>query len=205
MYKLKSIRTKAISENEIDYNDDNFFNISDNTGFVNIPNEEFFTVPNILIWENICEKRLPIFLNYISFLFKDKIIGIISKNKDKVILKTILNIFNNNSEFFRFFIFCTSSQLLVNKNTALLKNDIMKLPFVFEKKSEEFFSEIDKNIISDVNTYMQDFLRHGEKSTAVKPIKKDFDDVLKNYGQEFSRALNVMYEKNGKKFMMTVQ
>nr|HPI20842.1 hypothetical protein [Candidatus Kapabacteria bacterium] len=39
-------------------------------------------------------------------------------------------------------------------------------------------------------------------STAVEPINKDFDDVLKNYGNEFSRALNVMYEKNGKKFRL---
>ena len=67
-------------------------------------------------------------------------------------------------------------------------------------------SEFDSNIISDVNTYFQAFIRNGEKSKAISSIKgeKNIKSIIGNYGVEFSRALNTVYgENNGREFRLS--
>ena len=99
--------------------------------------------------------------------------------------------------------YVTSSYLLINRNTSLLKNDYMNLPFL---KDENMLSEFDSNIISDVNTYFQAFIRNGEKSKAISSIKgeKNIKSIIGTYGIEFSRALNTVYgEDNGREFRLT--
>ncbi|MEQ8172959.1 MAG: hypothetical protein ABRQ38_29010, partial [Candidatus Eremiobacterota bacterium] len=97
----------------------------------------------------------------------------------------------------------TSGQLLINKNTVFLKKDILNLPYI-EKNGKTNISQFDKNIIFDVNTYMQDFMRHGEGSEAVKPIPvSKFKSMLSNYGQQFSKVLNLIYEDKNRKFRLS--
>ena len=75
----------------------------------------------------------------------------------------------------------------------------MSLPFL-----DIALSPIDNKVIDDVNLYFQDFIRHGEKSKAVKPIKeKNLKQTLLNYGVEFSKVLNNIYEEDGLKFRMS--
>lgn len=52
---------------------------------------------------------------------------------------------------------------------------------------------------------MQFFLRNGENSKAVSKIKgiSNFKRVLDNYGVEFSRILNIIYEKEDYKFRLS--
>jgi cobalamin biosynthesis Co2+ chelatase CbiK len=81
----------------------------------------------------------------------------------------------------------------------------MSLPFV-ANENESLISEIDRKIISDVNSTMQLFLRNGERSDAVKPIANDektFKSFLNNYGKEFCNILNLMFEDNDKKFRLS--
>ena len=167
-----------------------------------MPDELVFTRPNIIIKENIGEYKIPVFFNRDKrFLFKRKLIGIYSKDKNISILETIYNYLIDNNQAYRFFIFCTSGQILVNKNTAIFKEDILKLPVIEE--SEQILSEIDKKIIADVNTFMQKFLRNGENSDAVKPVPRNDNNFLENFGQEFSRALNLVYQDGDKKFRLS--
>ncbi|PZX10612.1 type I restriction-modification system DNA methylase subunit [Breznakibacter xylanolyticus] len=202
VYNLPSLPTEAINDRNIDY--EQLFLIDKNTKFVKIPEEIFFTAPNIILWENIGEDRIPVFFNQKSFSFKDKLISIVTKNSDKTILKDIVDSFQEHSNFYRFYIFATSSQLLINLNTAILKKDYMQLRFLSKNESNDFFTHSDKQIISDVNVYFQDFLRHGEKSIALKPIPAHkFKDVIGRYGNEFSNSLNMIYEDNSKKFKLT--
>jgi len=200
MYKLPTLPTKNIKENDINISNLPF--LSPTVKFEKIPDKILFTAPNILIWENIGKKRLPVFYNKNNnFSYRDKIIGIASKDVNKKILETIIQSFKTNNDFYRFQIFTTSSQVLINLNTAILKKDIVKLPFI-EKNFK--LSDFDRNIISDVNTFMQDFLRHGENSKAVKPIPVGkFNNVITNYGQEFSKVLNLIYEEHNKKFRLS--
>ncbi|MEA1985919.1 MAG: hypothetical protein U9N76_00340, partial [Candidatus Marinimicrobia bacterium] len=201
-YNLQTLPTEAIDENRIDYSA--LTSISRDTKFVQIPNNGIlFKAPNIIIKENIGKKTIPVFYNKIDFSFKDKIIGIVSKNNNNTVLKSIIQSFNKYNDFYRFYIFSSSSQVLINLNTSILKKDIINLPFLNDD-GEIKLSEFDNNIISDVNIYMQDFLRHGENSKAVQPIPVGkFEPILSNYGQEFSKVLNLIYEDNNRKFRLS--
>jgi methylase of polypeptide subunit release factors len=186
--------TRAISESGIDYNQ--LEPINEQLSFVKIPNQRIFSAPNIILWENIGEKDLPVFFNDQSFSFRHQIIGIKSDNTE--LLNVIIKELKDNNDFYRFYMYVTSSYLLINRNTSLLKNDYINLPFL---KDENMLSEFDSNIISDVNTYFQAFIRNGEKSKAISSIKgeKNIKSIIGNYGIEFSRALNTVYGENNRR------
>jgi methylase of polypeptide subunit release factors len=201
IFKMPTLPTNAICENGIDYSQ--LTEINKRLKFEKVSPEVVFKAPNIIIWENIGEKQLPVFFNEKSFSFKAKLIGIGTDNSDKSILNSIVKSFIKYSDFYRFYIFTMSSQILINLNTAILKSDIMRLPFL--KENEEFpFSAFDVKLIEEVNGFMQDFIRHGEKSKAVKPILlKEFKQFIISYGNEFSDVLNLMYESKMKKFRLS--
>tara|TARA_R110000782_G_scaffold237188_1_gene323553 strand:- start:291981 stop:294917 length:2937 start_codon:yes stop_codon:yes gene_type:complete len=203
IYKYPTLPTKGISANGINY--DSLRKINVKTNFVQIPNETLFKAPNIILWENIGIDKLPVFYNEKSFTFKDKIVSIATDKLDKTFLKKIIDSFNKYSHIYRFYIFATSSQVLVNLNTAILKKDYMSLKFILKDSSfSNFISPFDENIVSDVNIFFQDFLRHGEKSKALQQIRANkLEPVLLNYGTEFSRALNSVYDNKGKKFRLS--
>ena len=164
-----------------------------------LPTEKIFKAPNIILWKNIGEKRLPIFYNQVDFSFRHQIIGVKGTDKE---LKDIVANMNLYSDFYRFYIFVTSGYLLINRNTYILKNDYMQLRYINENV-EDYFSDFDKNVISDVNNYFQLMLRNGENSKALQPIvKKELQSVLLHYGTEFSRALNAIYGNEERQFRL---
>jgi len=199
IYKIHTIPTEAVFEDYINY--DALKPIDENLKFEKVPKKIMFESPNIIIRENIGKKRIPVFYNEKTFSYKHQIIGIASTKRKK--LKPIINSFDNYNQFYRFYMFSTSSYLLINRNTALLKKDIMSIPFIdFDKRIN--LSEYDKNVISDVNTFMQEFLRYGENSKATKPIPQNqFKNTITNYGQEFSKVLNLIYEDNNNRFRLS--
>ncbi len=204
IFKYKTLPTKAITSKGIDFN--KLTNIDINTKFVKVPPELLLKTPNIIIKENIGSSKLPVFLNEeTSFSFKDKIVSIASKSKDKLILTDIVNSFDTHFDYYRFYMYVTSSQVLINLNTAALKKDFMSLRFLIgDNVDKNLFSTFDKKVISDVNIFYQDFIRHGEKSKALKQIRSnEIESILSNYGVEFSRALNSVYDNRDQKFRLS--
>ncbi|MDR3367061.1 MAG: SAM-dependent methyltransferase [Prevotellaceae bacterium] len=202
IYNIQTLPTKAISENGIDYSA--LMDMDRNVKFVKVGSEKLFTAPNVILWENIGANKLPIFYNEKSFSFKAKLIGIASANNNCALLKKIAKSFDLFYSFYKFYMYVCSSQLLLNRNTAVLKQDFMQLPFVLKDGDKDLFSAYDEKIISDVNIFMQDFVRIGENSKAVKPIKQEnFQNILTNYGIEFSKVLNLMYETSERKFRLS--
>ena len=201
IYKIPFLPTKYISEAGVDY--DKLTYLDKNISFIYIPPKTLFEAPNIIIWENKGETNLPVFYNEETFCFRHQIFAIKSNDNDKSLLKNIVEEFKKNNNFYRFFVFVTSSYFLVNRTTSLLKFDYMQIPFLIDQK-ENFFSEYDINVISDVNTFMLDFVKSGENSKAVRQIiPAEFKSTLTNYGVEFSRALNCIYENNKRKFRLS--
>jgi len=199
IYNLRTLPTKnGITENGINYK--SLTKLDTNTTFVKVPNKTIFEAPNIIMWENIGVNKLPVFLNRKeSFSFKDKLIGL--KSEDIKLLELINENFDVNSDFYRFYMFCVSSQLLINKNTAILKADYMNLRYINDRS--EFISDFDQKIIHDVNNCLQYFLRNGEKSKAVAPIPhENFQATLLNFGTEFSSVLNLIYSEESKRFRL---
>jgi len=202
MYQLQTIPTEAISEQGINYSE--LIKLSRDIKFVKTGDGEIFKAPNLIIKENIGEKKLPTFYNETSFTFKHKIIGIISKEKNNSILLDILNSFIKNNNFYRFYIFSTSGQILINKNTVLLEKDFTRLRFIYGKNNDIKFSTSDSKIIADVNNYFQDFIRHGEYSKTLKPIgQRNINSVLTEYGKNFTESLNVYYKKDIRQFRLS--
>jgi hypothetical protein len=94
--------------------------------------------------------------------------------------------------------------MLIYKNTACKQEDILSLPVDFGIDLTSLLSDIDLKIIDDVNNVMQLFLRRGENSDAVQPVKqREFNSILTNYGTEFSHALNAIYEEDNRKFRLS--
>jgi methylase of polypeptide subunit release factors len=195
IYQLKTLPTEAFNEDNLIL--DSLFNIPKSQKFEKIPNKQIFKAPNILIKENIGKNKIPMYLNKdVNFSFQHKIIGI-SGHPD--VLDKIENKINSNNNLYRFLIFVCSGQVLVNLNTAILKRDIMSLPF-----TEASLSIFDCNVIDDVINYFQDYIRHGENSKAISQIRSNkIQNVIVNYGNEFSRALNAVYEDKGRKFRLS--
>ena len=203
IFDYPTLPTKGISNKGINY--DSLGILDKTTKFVQIPCEILFKAPNIILWENIGKDKLPVFFNETSFSFKDKIVSIATESEDKSTLFKISKSFEEYSKFYRFYIFTTSSQVLVNLNTAILKKDFMSLRFILNKETLlTQQSNFEKNIISDVNDFYQDFLRHGEKSKALQQISQNkIIPVISNYGNEFSNALNTIYKDNNRKFRLS--
>lgn len=203
IFDYPTLPTKGISSKGINY--DSFSILDKTTKFVQIPSEILFKAPNIILWENIGKDKLPVFFNETSFSFKDKIVSIATESEDKSILFKISESFEEYSKFYRFYIFATSSQVLVNLNTAILKKDFMSLRFILNTETLLIQqSNFEKNIITDVNNFYQDFLRHGEKSKALQQIRQNkITTVVSNYGIEFCKALNAIYEVSKRKFRLS--
>lgn len=194
--------TKSFDENGIDYKA--LENINPKTKFVKLSDERLFTAPNLLIKENIGNKQIPVALNKKDILFKHKIISIVSKTRDYNKLTVLAESIKTNMAFYRFWIYLTSGQLLVSKNTAILKEDIMRLPF---NKGKCKLTSYEENLISDVLDYSQDFLRYGEGSLVMRKIQEvtelDFKALIKSYTQCLTEIINGIYQKNGKKFQLS--
>jgi len=188
----KSIPNKAFENNSLNYN----FITDEYLKSFKKKNKKVFSVPNIIIQENI---ELSMVLNYKLFPFSNLLVGIQSNNEN--LLNDIYINLSKNKYLLKFYNIITSSKMLVYKNTACKKEDICNLPF---DKNFNNISEYDKNIISDVNEFMQNFLRRGENSKAVRPIPPGrYKQVLTKYGEEFSKVLNLVYEEKNKKFRLT--
>jgi hypothetical protein len=200
VFDIQTLPTQAITEDYIDYS--RLTNLNKNISFEKISEEIAFKCPNLILWENIGTKRLPVFFNEKTFSFKAQVMSIVSINDNRNLLKNILESINTYSDFYRFNMFSKSSYLLINRNTAVLKIDFMHLPFLpIEHKS--VFSKFESSVMRDVNGVMRDFLVKGESSYAIKPIpSKELNPIFENYGKEFSSVLNQMYEDGNKKFRL---
>jgi hypothetical protein len=202
IYDYPTLPTSAFSEDGIDFGQ--LYYIDKQQQFISIKNRLTYESPNIVIKENIGKNKMLIHLNTSrNFTFKDKIIGIYSLEKNIEPIEKLYKSFSTFQDLHRLIIFLTSSQLLVGKNTAILKEDIMRLPIL-----EESFklSSAETNIIEDVLKYTQYFIRRPETAEALKPLK-DIKEEISFYGNEFSNAINKLYadDVNSFKLVDTIQ
>lgn len=192
----KSLDNKSFAGTFID---EQFFPEEYINSFKNLNQEKFYP-PNILVKENI---TLPFALNNKNIPYSNEVVGIYSNGTENAKLLDIWNYLNANLNYLRFYVIATSSKALVYKNTAIKKEDIENLPY-YQGNVEELLSVPDINIINDVLTYYQYFLRNGESSKAVKSIpKQEIPSFIMKYGNEFSQTLNAIYEQGNQKFRLS--
>lgn len=199
IYKIKTLPSDAISEDGIKYS--MLYSLSEEIKFVKVPNEGVFNAPNVIVWENIGKKKLPVFYNEISFSFKHRLIGISSTNNNILFLKSLVQSLKKESDFYRFYFLATSSETLINRNNTFLLKDFKNIPFI---KDGYLFSDFDLKVINDSLEFQQDFFIHGENSKALQPIRPNkLKSIISDYGNEFSKVLNMVYEDKKSKFRLS--
>lgn len=193
----KSLPNEAFTKNGILFDEKTIESYI--SSFDRLPNKRIYSTPNFLVKKNI---DLPYCLNENEIKFNNEVVGFHSYNR--VLLQKIANYFDINFTFLKFFAICTSGKMLVNKNTAMKKEDILNFPFSESLNINEILSKYDKKIIKDVTEYLQLFLRNGENSKAVKQISThEITPIIEDYGNEFSSVLNLMFEDGNKKFHLS--
>lgn len=191
-----SIPNDAITRNGInkDKLQNNYFKSFENKGL-----KKVFNPPVVIIKEEISLHKkiisIPFTISNEYFPFNKNAIGIASSNTN--LLKEIESNFNVNFDIICFQICTTSSQLLITKNTSILKKDILSMPY---RPHNSEINNSEKTIIDDVIVYNQDSIRTGINSKSQKKIKQSF---LISFADSFSSVLNSIYEKDGKRFILS--
>ncbi|MDR2205475.1 MAG: N-6 DNA methylase [Flavobacteriaceae bacterium] len=200
----KSLHNNAFLKTKID---DSYLTEEYNASFEGKKAKRFFEIPNFLIKTNL---NLPYCINNQYIKFNEEVVGFHSK--DTKLLSDILTYFEKNHDILKFYNICTSGQMIVNLGTACKQEDILNLPFDLNVDLSSILSEYDLNIIRDINDVMQLFLRRGEceskkyPNPAIRSLnnkQKDFQNIFKHYGTEFSKVLNLMYKNNNRKFRLS--
>lgn len=190
----------GILDKKIDFNQTELVLISEQEKINDI---QAYHIPCLIISETIDIDKAVINLalnKQENLIFKNRYVGISSENKKA--LEDIFDNFCDNEIFYILQFIIKSAQLLINRNTAILAYDLYNLRYI----SSDVLSDFDNNIANDVIDYFQEYLRIGEKSKALFPIKGETNlkSVISKYGIEFSRALNTIYgEDNGPKFRLS--
>ncbi|MBY0480345.1 MAG: N-6 DNA methylase [Chitinophagaceae bacterium] len=157
--------------------------------FYYLPNPAIFKAPHILIKEIISNDKIPVSLRFDDLTFQSRIVGIHGNQSDIKDLKFIEKEIANN-KIYPFYIAATSGQYLVNKSSAILKQDIDNLPF--PKNRDELKLDFNEQILlDDFWNYLLDFRRSGEKSFIA------LNDASKNdlalFGKIYCDVLNTVY------------
>lgn len=159
--------------------------------------KEIFVPPLILMKELIGEKKLPIYYSNKPLTYKHLIVGIAAPKKDAQQHTDLYQTLQKRNDLFRLFIASVSNQLFINKNTAILKQDLMAIPYP-ENTSELKLSFAEKIIKDDVLKYSFEYLRRNENK-----ITKDIatEANLVGFAEVFCKALNSVYA-DGKSFQL---
>lgn len=185
----KTLPTEALTEKGIDISKiytlkEEFFYRTAET------NKAIFKGPHLLIKEVAGADSIPIAFIEEDLSFKHRIVGVHAPKKDKEELKQLKNRIQGNSAcLFHSSVF--SGSFMIDRVTAILKNDIDNLPYP-EDKNEFDFSEVENILMDDVLDYMLEFRRKGENSLAMAPVAQD---QLLRFGETYCKVLNALYEK----------
>jgi hypothetical protein len=165
--------------------------------FHNPRNKYIYSAPHILLKENIGDKKLILqYLNeYLSF--RDKIIGIHCPKKQENELKELYQYLEDNSEVLRAYMIATSSQLIIGKNTAVLKKDFMQCPYPNDLK-ELKISVVEKKLINEV-------IEHFRNATVKNKLESRIADEtnLRDYSRTLCGILNSIYKTETKRFSIS--
>ncbi len=162
--------------------------------FIHPRRKGLFTGPVMMIKEH---KALPSVFREKGFLaFKDTIVGISAKDEEAESLRDFFKLFQQRRSFFRFCCLLNGTKLLLGKATVLLKTTIDKLPWP-KSLSDLDFSFWEESLQKDVVQYMDDYVRLGQSSRALKSRAEEED--LAEYSSLFCRLLGSVYRnlKNG--------
>ncbi len=153
-------------------------------------NEKVYEAPHVLIKEVIIDNSIPIALSMEDLAFQRRIIGIHAPKKDLSSLRKLVNRISN-SKVYPFFIAATSGQYLVNKSSAIYKQDIDRLPYPLDEEKLKT-DAVEDILIDDFNNYLLEFRRNGEKSKIA--TQDTSENELLEFGNVYCKVLQSVYK-----------
>lgn len=181
----KHLPTEAFTE--IGINESKIM-ICNDENFASPRSEKRFTPPMILIKEL---NTLPIaFWNKEYITFRHKILSI--SNAKYYELKNLFETFQANHVNYRFFLSLLGSQALTGKATAVLKQDIDKLPYP-DNIEDMGLSKYEQIIRDDILSYMENFILSGYKSKLLTTMASE-DNTLEQFGKVYCEMLASVYK-----------
>ena len=177
---LKYLPTEALSSEGINFEKTKNFPYTYCENFKNI---KVYFGPHLLIKEGISDNQLIVDYTDSDILFKEKIIGIQSNNKEELVnLLPYLK-----SKIVSYYLAATSAEFLLRRATSIKKHDIDNIPY--DDDIDNHFSSFDEILINDLFDYLIEFRSKGENSFILKnnansgelvAFGETFCDVLKN-------------------------
>ncbi|MDR3366951.1 MAG: N-6 DNA methylase [Prevotellaceae bacterium] len=155
-------------------------------------NKNIFNPPHLIIRENLGLHNIPVLYRKQGepLIFRHQLVGIHGNNEGE--LQDIFDfIKNTHCNLCRFYTYLTSTRLLIDKETSVLKADIDALPYP-EDKSVLRLNEIEEIWCADVLQYYI----HQAKSPDKNPLNKLVDNPevqVKSYGEVFCKVMNASY------------
>jgi len=159
------------------------------THFRSAYTEDRYSAPLVLIKE---VDSLPIVFWEKGFLaYSQRYVGIHAPQSQVSILREFYEFFRRNNQAYQFYCTLNSIQSLINKSTAIPKQDIDQLPYPVVLR-DFTFSFWEKALSNDVLKYMAEYVRRGQNSQLLK--KSASIDDLREYSSVFTRMLGSVYD-----------
>lgn len=184
-----NIHPKALSKNGIDWNDA----VTCRYSFFQEPCssiKEIFLAPHVLIKEVVEELSVPAIFTDKELVFGNRIVGIYAPVKDINKLQEIATRLND-SGVYGVIAAVISNQMLVSRASALLKNDIMELPYP-DDTCEIELNYWEQALVDDIGNYLIDFRTSGENATVLSETN---ETDLRNFGEMYCNIINPVYKQ----------
>jgi SAM-dependent methyltransferase len=162
-------------------------------------NRLIFHAPHLLIKEILGEKRFITELVEYDLIFKNRIVGIHSPEKERQELIRIQDILLKNYDLFKLFILASSAEAGINRSGGyvIYMKDILNLPFP-DEVNDLIMSNSEEIIKNDVLTYKLEELTKGER--AIINTRDVFENELEAFAKVFCDCLNPIYGNDGRQF-----
>lgn len=155
-------------------------------------NKEIYAAPMILIREIIGNKRIPIAFSDRDLVYPFGLIGICAPVREKAEIKKLYDYLDRNNELLRAYLIVTSGRMMIEKATALNKEDIERIPY--SENNDLCITEAESIIVNDII-----------KDTASKVKTAQILNAsvfLDSFSSVFCKTLNSVYEEKGKSFKL---
>ena len=188
------INTSTFDENE------NFSTYTEeNSDFAEPRIESIYSPPHLIYKVNLGLKHIPIHLSDKYLGFKDKLVGIHAPQEERYKLLEIYDRFKNReySKLMRLWVLSTSSETLINLETACKKEDIDSVPYPINLNKVALSHEesiIQKDVLNYYIHLGKQITKKSDGAILHHPVK---EKQLKEYGEVLCSELNDIYAKGG--------
>lgn len=155
--------------------------------------------PHLLVKRTIGKKAIPVALSDEYLTFKEGIIGIHSPQTDRPALQKLADYIAENNALLRFLIILRSNRAGKNRSVYThYMSDFLRLPYV---PDGEVLTEEEKYVVNDALDFYLPYFDRISNQKMDEIIVDPYE--LQEFGEVYSKALNVVYQDGSKKYRLS--